>query len=137
LSLDFSTATQADLQTAVSTVNPGQTLASPSTAQNELTGTVAANVAGSYSGSYSGNNSGTWTVTIDASGNVSGTFTDTVNGTGPISGALVNGTTFSGTAGNASWTGTVDTSKSPTTGKGPYLFSGAWTNGSGSGTFTN
>jgi hypothetical protein len=137
VSLDFTTATQADLQTAVSTVNPGQTLASASTAQNELTGTVATNVAGSYSGSYSGNATGTWTVTIDTSGNVSGSFNDSVNGAGTISGALVNGTTFSGSAGNASWTGTVDTSKAHTAGTGPYLFSGAWTNTNGSGSFTN
>jgi hypothetical protein len=138
VSLDFSSATiQADLQTALDTVNPGQTLASPITAQNELTGTVATNVAGSYSGSYSGTASGTWTVTIDTNGNVSGTFNDSVNGAGTISGALVNGTTFSGTAGNASWTGTVDTSKAPTAGKGPYLFSGSWTNSSDSGSFTN
>jgi hypothetical protein len=137
VSLDFSTATQAQLLTAVNTVNPGQTLASASTATTELTSTVAANVAGSYSGSYSGNNSGTWTVTIDSSGNVSGTFTDSVNGNGNITGALVNGTTFSGLAGNASWIGTVDTSKLHTAGKGPYLFGGSWTNSSGSGSFTN
>jgi hypothetical protein len=137
LSLDFSTATQTDLQTAVSTVNPGQTLASPTTAINELTGTVAANVAGSYSGSYSGTATGTWTVTINSSGGVSGSFTDSKNGTGTVSGTLVNGTTYSGTAGSATWTGTVDTSKSPTSGKGPYLFSGSWTNGSDTGSFTN
>jgi hypothetical protein len=140
LSLDFSTATQAQLQTAVTTVNPGQTLASASTAQGELTGTVATNVAGSYSGSYSGGDTGTWTVTIDASGNVSGSYTSTSqNGTGPISGTLAYGTTFSGSAGSGSWTGTVNTSLPPTTGKGPYLFSGTWANASQSvsGAFTN
>jgi hypothetical protein len=141
LSLNFSTATQAELQTAVTTVNPGQTLASASTAQNELTGTVATNVAGSYSGSYSGGDTGTWTVTIDSSGNVSGSFTSTSqNGQGTITGALAYGTTFSGTAGQSgSWTGTVNTSQPPTTGKGPYLFSGTWANGSQSvnGSFTN
>jgi hypothetical protein len=138
LSLDFSSETiQADLLAAVNTVNPGQTLASPSTATTELTGTIATNVAGSYSGSYNGNATGTWTVAIDSSGNVTGTFNDSVNGAGTISGALVYGTTFSGTAGSAAWTGTVDTSKAPTSGKGPYLFSGAWTNGSDSGAFTN
>jgi hypothetical protein len=137
LSLDFSTATQTELQTAVSTVNPGQTLASATTAQTELTGTVAANVAASYSGGYSGGSTGTWSLAIDASGSVSGSFTDTKNGTGSISGNLVNGTTYSGTAGNATWTGTVDTSKSPTTGKGLYLFNGTWTNGTDTGTFTN
>lgn len=142
VSLDFSTATQDQLQTAVNTVNPGQTLVSPSTAEDELTGTVAANVAGSYSGSYSGNDSGTWTVTIDSSGNVSGTYTSSSSqngGTGTVSGTLVSGTTYSGTAGNSTWTGTVNTSKPPTTGTGPYLFSGSWTNAknSATGTFTN
>jgi len=137
LSLDFTTATQAELLAAANTVNPGQTLASASTAQTELTGTVTTNVAGSYSGTYSGNGSGTWTVTIDSAGNVSGTFADSKNGNGTIAGSLVNGTTFSGTAGNASWIGTVDTSQAATTGKGTYLFSGSWTNTSGSGTFTN
>jgi hypothetical protein len=137
LSLDFSTATQAELLAAANTVNPGQTLASASTAQTELTGTVTTNVAGSYSGTYSGNGSGTWTVAIDSAGNVSGTFVDSKNGNGTVSGSLLNGTTFSGLAGNASWIGTVDTSKPATTGMGTYLFSGSWTNPSGSGTFTN
>ena len=141
LSLDFSTATQAQLQAAVSTANPGQTLASPTTAEDELTGTVATNVAGSYSGSYSGGDTGTWTATIDTSGNVSGTYTSTSGGggTGTISGALAYGTTFSGSAGNSTWTGTANTSKPPTTGKGPYLFSGSWTNTTEgvSGSFTN
>jgi hypothetical protein len=140
VSLDFSTATQAQLQTAVNTVNPGQTLVNASTAEDELTGTVAANVAGSYSGSYSGSDSGTWTVTVGSSGNVSGTYTSTSGkgGTGTVSGGLVNGTTYSGSAGNSTWTGTVDTSKPPTTGTGPYLFSGSWTNPNGqSGSFTN
>jgi len=139
MSLDFSTATQEQLQAAVSTVNPGQTLVSPSAAEDELTGTVAANVAGSYSGSYSGNDSGTWTATIDNTGNVSGTYTSTgKGGTGAIAGALVNGTTYGGSAGSATWTGSVNTAKPSTSGKGPYLFSGSWTNPNGaSGSFTN
>jgi hypothetical protein len=141
LSLNFSTATQAELQAAVSTVNPGQTLVSASTAEDELTGTVGANVAGSYSGTYSGNDSGTWTATVDSSGNVSGSYTSTSGkgGTGTIVGAFVGGTTYSGTAGSSTWTGTVNTSKSPTTGAGPYLFSGSWTDASNgaSGSFTN
>jgi hypothetical protein len=137
LTLDFTTATQAQLQTAVTTVNPGQTLASASTAQTELTGTVATNIAGSYSGGYAGGSTGTWTISIDSSGNVSGSYTDSKNGTGTVSGNLVNGTTYSGTAGNATWTGTVNTSKGPTTGKGSYLFAGTWTNGTDSGSFTN
>lgn len=138
VTLDFSSATiQTDLTNALLTVNPGQTLVSPATAQAELTGTIATNVAGSYSGSYSGGSTGTWTVTIDSSGNVSGSINDTKNGTASVSGSLVNGTTYSGTASNATWTGTVDTSKSPTTGTGTYRFSGTWTNGTDSGAFTN
>jgi len=142
VSLDFSTATQDQLQTAVNTVNPGQTLTSPSTAEDELTGTVAANVAGNYSGSYSGNDSGTWTVTVDSSGNVTGTYTSSSQngGTGTISGSLVSGTTYSGSAGeNSTWTGNVNTAKPPTTGQGPYLFSGSWTNtkNGATGSFTN
>jgi len=142
VSLDFSTATQGDLQTAVTTINPGQTLATEATATNELTGTVATNVAGNYSGSYSGNDTGTWTVTVDSSGNVSGTYTSTSGsgGTGTVSGNLVSGTTFSGSAGeNSTWTGNVNTSQPPTTGTGPYLFSGTWTNGKNgaTGSFTN
>jgi len=136
MSLDFSTATQDQLTAAVNTVNPGQTLVDPLTAEDELTSTVAGNVAGSYSGSYSGSDSGTWTATIDSSGNVSGTYTSS-NQNGNVSGALVNGTTYSGTAGNAVWTGNVNTSMPPTTGKGPYLFSGSWTSPNGSGSFTN
>ena len=137
LTLDFSTADQTQLQTALTTVNPGQTLVSPATAQTELTGTITTNVAGSYSGGYSGGSTGTWSVTIDASGNVSGSINDNKNGTASVSGNLLNGTTYTGTASNATWTGTVDTSKSPTTGKGTYLFSGSWTNGTDSGSFTN
>lgn len=139
LSLNFSTATQGQLQAAVTSVNPGQTLASATVAQNQLTGTVATSVAGSYSGAYSGGATGTWTLTIDSAGNVTGSFNDSKNGQGPISGALVNGTTFSGSAGSATWIGTVDTSKPHTTGAGPYLFSGTWTNtnNNSTGSFTN
>lgn len=147
VSLDFATATLAELQTAVNTINPGQTLASASTAQNELTGTVNTNVAGTYSGTYSGNDTGTWTMTIDSSGNVSGSWASTVGGggSGILSGALANGTTFSGqysdgsTSVAGSWSGIVNTAQSPTTGKGSYLFSGTWDShlGGGDGIFTN
>ncbi len=142
VSLDFSTATQAELLAAVNTVNQNQTLISPTDATTELTGAVATNVAGTYSGTYSGGDTGTWTVTIDNSGNVTtGSYTSTSGqgGSGAITGNLVYGTTFSGTAGSATWTGTANTSQPPTTGKGPYLFSGTWDNtaDSVSGSFTN
>lgn len=147
VNLDFATATQAQLQTGVTTINPGQTLASPSTARNELTGTVTTNVAGTYSGTYSGDDTGTWTMTIDSSGDVSGSWVSTGGGggSGILSGALANGTTFSGsysdgsTSVAGSWSGIVNTAQSPTTGKGPYLFSGTWDSqtGGGNGAFTN
>jgi len=144
VSLDFSTATQGDLQTAVTTINPGQTLASEGTAQDELTGTVVTIEAGTYSGSWTGGgNSGTWTATVDTSGNISGTLALPNGGTGTISGALAYATTFDGACGGSdwygTWVGTLNTSQPPTTGKGPYLFSGTWTDTTQgtNGTFTN
>lgn len=144
LNLDFATATQAQLLAAVTTVNPGQTLASAATAENELAGTVTTIAAGTYSGSYSGDDTGTWSLTISSSGSVTGTYTSTVsgNGSGTLAGSLVNGTTYSGTysgGGGGTWTGTVNTAQPPTTGKGPYLLSGTWANGAMTvtGSFTN
>jgi hypothetical protein len=139
VSLDFSTATQSDLTTAVTAVNPGQSLVDATTATAELTAAINGSVAGNYSGTYSGSDSGTWTVTVDTSGNVSGSYTSSKSGTGTISGNFVSGTTYSGTAGSSTWTGTMNTSQPPTTGTGPYLFSGTWTdttNGA-NGSFTN
>jgi uncharacterized protein YcfJ len=131
LTLDFSTATQAQLLAAVVTTtgNSGATLVSPAAAQSEITGTVLGALAGNFAGTYSGGSSGSWTVTIAADGSVSGTAT-TNNGTVPVSGSLVSGTQYSGTAGTASWTGNLDTSKNPVT------FSGTWSDGSKTGTFT-
>jgi hypothetical protein len=128
LTLDFSTATDAQLLAAVSTTNPGATLVDAATAQTELTDTVVGAIVGNYSGTFSGTSSGTWTATIASDGSVSGTATS--SNTVTVSGSLVAGTQYSGTAGSATWTGTVDTSKSPN------VFSGTWTNGSDSGTFT-
>jgi len=142
VTLNFSSETiQSDMLTALAQVNPNQTLITEAAATTELTGTINTNVAGSYSGTYSGDDTGTWTVTITSGGVVSGSYTSTSGGggTGTITGALVYGTTFSGSAGNnGSWTGTVNTAQPPTTGQGPYLFSGTWTNvNNSSGTFTN
>ena len=133
LSLNPTTATQAQLQTAVTAVDPGATLVTPAVAQTELNGTVTGGAAGSYSGSFTGNagDSGTFTVTVASTGTVSGTFTDTKNSqTGTISGALVNGTEYSGTAGSSTWTGSVNTAVTPNT------FSGTWSNSGSSGTET-
>jgi hypothetical protein len=130
LTLNFSTATDADLLAAVTatTANPAATLVDSATAQAELTNTVVGAIVGNYTGTFSGSSSGTWTAAIASDGSVSGTATG--SNTVTVSGSLVAGTQYSGTAGSATWTGTVDTSKSPN------VFSGTWTNGSDSGTFT-
>jgi hypothetical protein len=133
MTLNFSTATDAQLQAAVSQVEPGATLVDATTAENEMIGTVNAAFAGNYAGTYSGGQSGTWSLTMTTTSNglsVSGTYTNSANGPGSISGSLVSGTTYSGTAGGADWTGTLDTSKNPA------VFSGSWSGGGGSGTFT-
>jgi len=130
LQLDFATVTQAQLTTAVSTISPGAALVSPMTAINELTSVVGGALAGNFSGTYTGGDSGTWSITVTANGAVSGTG---INGKGKnfdIAGELVSGTQYSGTAGTATWTGTMDTSKNP------VVFSGTWTNGPDNGTFT-
>ncbi len=132
LSLDFTTATDAVLQTIVNTINPGATLVSAATAQAQLNTTVLGALAGSYSGTYSGSSTGTWMVTISSSGSVSGTFTDSSGKTGTVAGNLVNGTTYQGTAGGAMWTGNLNSAATP------HTFSGNWVNTSdgSSGTFT-
>lgn len=129
--LNFSTATQTQLQAVVSAINPGASLVSMATAQNEITTTVLGALAGSYSGTYSGSSSGTWSLTIASSGAVSGTGNDSVNGPFALAGSLTTGTTFSGTTTGGTWTGTVNTSMSPA------VLSGTWSGGVGvTGTFT-
>jgi hypothetical protein len=131
LTLDFSTATDAQLLTAVDAISPGAPLIDATTAENEITNTVNAALAGNYAGTFSGTSSGTWTAVFASNGSVTGTATDSAHNAQTVSGSLVSGTQYSGTAGSASWTGTLDTSKTPA------VFSGTWTNtGSESGTFT-
>lgn len=130
LSLNFATATDAQLLAAVQTINSGAPLVAAATAQNELNGTVIGALAGNYAGSYSGGSSGTWTVAISANGVVSGSFNDSSGKSGPIAGNLVNGTTYQGTAGSATWTGNLDTSQTP------HVFSGKWNDSNINGTFT-
>lgn len=134
LKLNFSTATQAELLAAVVTTtgNAGATLVTPAAAEAEITGTILGSLAGKkFAGTYSGGSSGTWSVTIASDGSVSGTA-NTNNGPVPVSGQLVSGTTYSGTSGSATWTGTLDTSKTPA------VFSGTWNDAAhnNSGTFT-
>jgi hypothetical protein len=130
LSLDFSTATDAQLLAAVTAVSPGASLVSAITAENELNTVIFGSLAGSFAGTFSGSSMGTWTVTVAADGTITGTATDSKGHMSTVSGALVSGTTYSGTAGSATWTGSMDTSKSP------IVFSGTYTDPSGTGTFT-
>ena len=135
LTLDFSTATDTQLLTAVDTVSPGAPLVDATTAENEITNTVNSAFAGNYAGTYGGGDTGTWSVTIAPDGTVSGTATNSKNQPVNVLGSFVSGTIYSGTAGSATWTGTLDTSKTPA------VFSGTWNNPNAnpspvSGTFT-
>jgi hypothetical protein len=130
LTLDFSTATDVQLQAAVTAVSPGASLVSPITAENELNTVIFGSLAGNFSGTFSGSGMGTWMITVAADGTVTGSGTDSKGHNFTISGSLVSGTTYSGTAGTATWTGTMDTSQSP------IVFSGTYTDPSGPGTFT-
>ena len=132
LSLNLSTATQSQLQTAVSAISPGTTLVSALAAQNELNATVLGGAAGNYSGTFAGGDSGTFSVTLASSGNVAGTLADNKGNTGVIAGSFLNGTQYQGTAGTAIWTGNLDTSKTPVS------FSGTWsdTKNGTTGTFS-
>jgi hypothetical protein len=130
LTLDFSTATDVQLQAAVTAVSPGASLVSAMTAQNELNTVIFGALAGNYSGTFSGSGMGTWMITVAADGTVTGSGVDSKGHNFTISGNLVSGTTYSGTAGSAMWTGTMDTSQSP------IVFSGTYTDPGGPGTFT-
>jgi len=146
LTLNFSTATDAQLLAAVDAISPGATLVDATTAENEIISTVDAAFAGNYSGTWTATGvippgancySGTWTVVVSSSGVVSGSSTATSPGSCgssyTIAGDFNFGTTFSGTTSNPSiWTGTLDTSKTPA------VFSGTWTSTQlgASGTFT-
>ncbi|MGH9712043.1 MAG: hypothetical protein ACRD5M_01930 [Candidatus Acidiferrales bacterium] len=130
LTLDFSTATDAQLLTAVDTISPGASLIDATTAQNELIALVQGALAGNFSGTFSGADMGTWMVTVASDGSISGTATNSKGNTVSVAGSLVSGTVYSGTAGSAVWTGNMDTSQSPT------VFSGTYTSSDGPGTFT-
>jgi hypothetical protein len=130
VTLDFSTATDTDLQNAVSAISPGAALVSAMTAENELNALIFGSLAGNYSGTFSGADMGTWMITVAADGTVTGSGVDSKGHNFQISGTLVSGTTYSGTAGSASWTGNMDTSQTP------FVFSGTYTGPDGPGTFT-
>ena len=141
-SLDFSTATQTQLLAAVvaTTVGAGASpggftlggiLVNAADAQMELASTVVGTLTGNYVGTYTGSISGNWTATIASDGTVSGLAGDSMSSHHQISGSLTSGTTYSGFAGTATWTGSLNTSTSP------VLFGGTWTDGGmAHGTFT-
>ncbi len=132
LTLNFSTATDADLQSAINQISPGATLVDAAAAENHMIVTVNSLYAGKYGGTFGGATSGTWSITIAADGSVSGTGSDNKGETVTVAGNFVSGTKYSGTAGTSAWTGTLDTSKNPP------VFSGTWADmmGPESGTFT-
>lgn len=134
--LNFSNVTDAQLQAVVSAISPGAALVSAATATSELTRTINTIYAGNYAGTYSGGDNGTWNASLSSTGVVSGAYTSTSPNGGsnvPISGNFVSGTLYTGTAGESTWGGVLNTALSPP------VFSGTWTNQSlpgVSGTFT-
>jgi hypothetical protein len=139
VTVDFATVSQSTLLADIDAIAGGTAqLVAPTIAQNEINSTVGNAVAGSYSGTYTGgtqSTSGTWTATIGSDGSVSGTATGGGQ-TRTVAGQFTFGTEYSGTAvisgDSASWTGIMDTSKTPD------VFSGIWTDpvDAASGTFT-
>jgi len=124
LTLNFATATDGQLQAAVSAIDPGATLVSASAAQNALTTMINAAYAGTYSGTWQlvspQNANGNWSFTTDSNGVIVSSsfaeiaFPNVVVFSGTISGSFVSGTTFNGTSSNGwTWTGSLDTSKTP------------------------
>ena len=135
LTLNFATATDAQLQTAVSAIDPGATLVTASAAQNALTTMVNAANAGTYSGTWQlvspQNANGNWSFTTDSNGVIVSSsfaeisFPNVVVFSGTISGSFVSGTTFNGTSSNGwAWTGSLDTSKPPAAFNGGFSANG-------------
>lgn len=129
--VDFKTVASSALDAMITTVKPGATPVTKTAAENHMQDSIYKLFAKNYTGSYSGSLSGTWSLLISATdGSVTGIYTDSVNGAGAISGQMssdlnVSSTyNFTGTAGSATWTGTLNVSTG--------VFSGTWD----SGTFT-
>ena len=130
---DFTANTAIALDALIALVKPGATVFTNAQATTHVTGSLGGLFAGNYGGTFSGGGTGTWSVSISSSGVVSGTATDN-NGSAPVNGTIATtlstGSTygFVGTAGAAAWVGTLNISTK--------AFSGNWTNGQFSGTFT-
>ena len=134
--IDFATATDADLTSALTPLTTNTTVSS-STAQTHLTSSIYGLYAGSYSGTHSGNCStcsGTLTAIIDSNGVLTGTESSPTGGSDPFSSQLTTSGTatfsLSGvTSQGVSFSGTIDASTG--------VMSGTWSDRSGySGTWT-
>lgn len=132
-SIDFTSGsfdTDTNLLNVIGLLAPGATgLVSELDAQAHLKDTIFTTIAGIYNGTHSGDYSGTWSVTVDTQGVITGSGCDTepqeafsISGNVGTDGASVVGLTDGGSyTGNFSLTGT---------------FSGTWTAGGGTGTFS-
>lgn len=131
--VDFTAGATATLDALIATVKPGATVYTNAQAATHVTASLGGLFAGTYGGTYAGGGTGSWSVTISSTGVVTGTATDTT-GSVPVSGniatTLSTGSTYSfiGTAGAASWVGSLNVSTK--------AFSGSWTQAPYSGTFT-
>lgn len=134
--VDFKNIAPNDLDTMISTVKPNATVIDVAAAETHMRNSIYKLFAKNFAGTYSGSLGGAWGFSISGTdGSVTGTYTDTVNGPGTISGQMstdmiVSSTYgFTGTAGAATWMGTLNVSTG--------VFSGTWTMGAGSsGSFT-
>jgi hypothetical protein len=131
--VDFTANTATALNALIALIKPGATVFTNVQATTHVTGSLGGLFAGNYSGTFTGGGTGTWSVSISPAGVVSGTATDN-SGSAPVNGiiatTLSTGSTygFVGTAGSAAWVGTLNIST--------RAFSGNWTQGQFSGTFS-
>ena len=123
-----------DIQTLISDLTSSfgdaKTLVSSTNAKSHLKESILSNFANDYYGTFTGDDSGEWAVVIDDEGNISGKACSSVYPEVAVSGNIAtNGSsTFSGTAGIATFTGSVSPSG---------VFSGTWENSEGEdGNFT-
>jgi hypothetical protein len=131
--IDFATATDATLTTALAALTATNTLVTVSAAQTHLTSSIYGLYAGTYSGTFSGTDSGVWTATIDSSGVITGTGTSLQVGGFSVSGQISTSgaSTFSpsgGTSTGATFTGNIDVYTG--------TMSGTWSNSSSGGSGT-
>jgi hypothetical protein len=125
-SIDFATVIDAILDGTIMQVTGKTTVVTNSEAQVHLTETILNLLAGTYQGMYGGDEIGTWTVTIDGSGNITGSgYSTTYQFTFGVTGSVnANGSmslSASGSAGSATFNGTVDVANGRVTGNWQYV----------------